>query len=336
MILVNVQEKVVEMLKKDRGLFLASPTYSVGIDGFVRENQSPNFVPIPGILAICNNRVLLNNTTRLIAHLKKSNKPNESRLIAANNFILCNIVDMDSHVVVYDDSTENDDFIIWLYQATMKDIRQHDDVELVCYYGVLEYMNISRSMGTRVTSSRAFPQQFTEDLLSGIPEAVDTLNKVAQNPYEQDYLFHHSGFMQDALRGREYAKQVPYPIEEHPIQYYPSKQKCSDEVIDWSKASTKPKGSPIFGHIKPRKVEGMLQEAPNDVYAEPVMGTEMPNSRGLDGIDSIDDVIDRVVSQNQNNPTITPVRVYKVDNDSPVMVEYVNNQTGDRFTRQLI
>ena len=321
MILVNASERAVQLLKKNSGLYVVSPTYHINRNGLIEQNPAPQFVPVVGVLAIVGNHVMLNNTMRFISHLRPRISGMPDTFDPESNFMICEIVAMDDYVLVYSmsykypDSYIIDQFYDFAGRKTdtedMNALRlptSRREVDALCYYGINEYMNIQRWAGANVTSIQAFPPNYADTLIGDSKVNQERALNAMRRPFENDYLIHHTGFMQDTIP-EEDQKNGILSMEANPRQYYSTENRgYFDETWNWVRNDKK---------ISPREVnEEMLQESPVERTGIPVGKTtspailkKVPPVTDHDGIDCI------------------PEAAYNTGNG--IVIEYKNPRTGD-------
>lgn len=322
MILVNVNEHVVELLKSDIGLFVVSPTYKINMNGTIEQNPAPTYVPVVGVLAVVGNFVLLDNTNRYISHMKLKFS-NSVDFEPENNFMICEIVSMTDHLLVYSITNRyTDNWIMGTYYdfaGRKTDTKEHPClslptsrgiIESVCYYGINEYNNIQRWAGSHVTSLQAFPPKYGDVLIGDSKINQERAINAMQHPFNNDYLIHHTGFMQDTLP-EEDQKNGINEMEAVPNQYYSTENRgFFDETWNWYADEE---------IIKQRKVSGMLQEAPMEVQPPLDMQAVGEGFR-------IPDHLTRPI-QNESGDDLVPTAVYK--HGDGIVVEFRNERTGE-------
>ena len=331
MILVNVNEVLVETLKRDGGVYFTSPTYSIDYMGVVRQNPMPCFIPVFGILAIVNNTLMINNTNRLIGHVKPSCRDD---YVSENNFIIADVVNMIGHVCVarqhfdYDDSSIINKFYSVCRALSEKGetkptagaglffhpAETYDDYDLVSYYGINEYNNIARSFQHRVTSLQALPTEYAQRIIGDSKVNNERAINSVTNPMENAYLIHHSGFMQDGFGDTRFSENVPVKQEKDPNQYYHTKPGYYDETWNWLGTDRE---------IEAREVpEETLQEYPVQYAAvyPPVDVQQMGDTF------AIPEQLTHPI-KNESGEELVPGAVYK--HGDGVVVEFRNSKTGD-------
>ena len=279
MILVNASERVVELIKKDGGLFVASPCFRINVDGSVEAIQMPVFVPVFGILAVVEGYVMLNNTSRAISHVRLY--PPTS-YVPENNFIIASIVSLDEHVLVFSISHKYpDNFILNRYydfagkmsllqesceerKNLFQSLPLDKDIEhAICYYGINEYRNLQRWAGANVTSLQAFPRDYAGVLIGDSKVNQERAANALANPFRNDYLIHHTGFMQDTLPRHEQINGIN-EMEEYPNQYYSTEGRgFVDETWNFADNENMIKNA-NSNSITPRQVTTRLRDAMED------------------------------------------------------------------------
>jgi hypothetical protein len=114
-------------------------------------------------------------------------------------------------------------------------------------------MNLSRAMMHKVTSIQAFPKSMIDNNLVGDSKVnQERYINAMRLPLLNDYLIHHTGFMQDALP--DGTRALVNKEEDTPQYYSPENAGYFDETWNWLKEQD--------GTIHPSPVNGMLQAAP--------------------------------------------------------------------------
>jgi len=322
MILVNVNEHVVELLKSDIGLFVVSPTYKINMNGMIEQNPAPTYVPVVGVLAVVGNFVLLDNTNRFISHMRLKFS-NSTEFEPESNFIVCEIVSMTDHLLVYSLSNRYPDSYImerfYDFAGRKTDTEDMNNfrmptsryiVDVLCYYGINEFNNIQRWIGSYVTSLQAFPPNYADNLIGDSKINQERAINAMQHPFKNDYLIHHTGFMQDTLPEEDQKKGIN-EMEANPNQYYSTEKRgFFDETWNW------------FGdedRVIPRHVSGMLQEAP--VKVQPHVDMQQ-----MGDTFAIPEQLTHPI-KNESGDDLVPTAVYK--HGDHIVVEFRNENTGE-------
>jgi hypothetical protein len=181
-------------------------------------------------------------------------------------------------------------------------------VDTLCYYGINEYNNIQRWAGANVTSIQAFPPSYADNLIGDSKANQERALNAMRKPFENDYLIHHTGFMQDTLPEEEQKNGI-LEMEANPRQYYSTENRgYFDETWNWVRNDKK---------ISPREVdEEVLQESPVErtgipigKSTKPAVLKNVPPITDHDGIDCI------------------PAAAYNTG--TGIVIEYKNPRTGD-------
>jgi hypothetical protein len=278
MIFVNASERVVDLIKKDGGLFVVSPCMKINMAGHIEQTRVPVFVPVFGILAVVEGYVMLNNSSRAISHVRLC----ANQYVPENNFIIANIVALDEHVLVFSISHRYpDDFIINRYydfvgkmslmqesgeerKNLFQSLPPNKDAEhAICYYGINEYRNLQRWAGSNVTSLQAFPRDYTGALVGDSKVNQERAANAMANPFRNEYLIHHTGFMQDALPTHDQINGIN-EMEENPNQYYSTEDRgFVDETWNFADNENMIKNA-NSNSITPRQVTTRLRDATED------------------------------------------------------------------------
>jgi hypothetical protein len=131
-----------------------------------------------------------------------------------------------------------------------------------------------------------------------------------RKPFENDYLIHHTGFMQDTIPEEEQKNGI-LEMEANPRQYYSTENRgYFDETWNWVRNDKK---------ISPREVdEEVLQESPIERTGVPQLARRVTTPDILEGIPPITD---------HDGVDCIPEALYSTGNG--IVIEYKNPKTGD-------